>query len=141
MKSPLMICDAASLCVCTQACVFISLRIDVCLMIWGYVVCVRGGFLSVDCITLISRHKRRLTTVILSSLVSAKCPLRARVSQRATHTHIRSHLHMQSKPIRSFQFCSPPPPAHLLSTAQCCDISPSNISCQTPPIRISLEAF
>lgn len=40
MKSPLMICDTASLCVCVYVCVFTSLCTDVCLMIRGYVVCV-----------------------------------------------------------------------------------------------------
>lgn len=34
----------------------------------------RAGLFSVDCITLIRFHKRRLTTVSLSSLVSEKCP-------------------------------------------------------------------
>lgn len=52
--------------------------------------------------------------------------------------HARTHLCTRSKPISSFLFCLPP---RLLSTPECCDISASNIGCQTPPIRIALEAF
>lgn len=45
-------------------------------------------FLADNCITLISHHRRRLTTVILSSSVSAKCPFATHVrTEGYTHAH------------------------------------------------------
>lgn len=75
------------------------------------VVCVCVCFLSVDCITLISHHKRRLTTVILSSLVSAKCPLQHICAYTHTHTHLHTVKANQKFPLLS------PPTSPLHSSA------------------------
>lgn len=64
---------------------------------WVVMLFVCEPFLSVDCITLIIHHKSRLTAVILSSLVSAKCPLQHTCPQKATHTHTHTCTRSRSQ--------------------------------------------
>lgn len=87
------------------------------LWMWWFV-CVQGCLLSVDCITPIL-HCKRVTTAILSSLVTSECPL--------LHTHTHTHTSAPAPAVKAnHKFPLISPSASYIQPAALWHISPQH---------------